>query len=115
MSSIAIHGLLFYTRAFLPHINLSMSQLEVKQVQVFAYPDGRMDTCNASKYTGLSEKTLAMGRCNGDGPKFIKRGRVFYFQSDLDEWLNASGRMTSTAQAKALAKNLSAHDCEQAA
>ena len=39
-------------------------------------------------------------RCNGNGPKFIKRGRVFYFQSDVDAWMNANGRMTSTAQAK---------------
>lgn len=65
-----------------------------------AYKDGRMNTCNTSKYTGLSDKTLAMMRCNGTGPKFIKRGRVFYFQSDVDAWMNASGRMTSTAQAK---------------
>ncbi|MDT3708293.1 MAG: hypothetical protein ROZ09_15855 [Thiobacillus sp.] len=63
------------------------------------YPDGRMDTRNASLYTGLSEKTLAMMRCNGTGPKFIKRGRVFYFQDDVDTWLNAQGRHTSTAQA----------------
>lgn len=41
-----------------------------------------------------------MMRCNGTGPKFVKRGRVFYFQTDVDEWLNAQGRMTSTAQAK---------------
>ncbi|MFZ5482994.1 MAG: helix-turn-helix transcriptional regulator [Pseudomonadota bacterium] len=63
------------------------------------FPDGRMDTRNASLYTGLSEKTLAMMRCNGTGPKFIKRGRVFYFQDDVDAWLNAQGRLTSTAQA----------------
>jgi hypothetical protein len=63
------------------------------------YPDGRMDTRNASLYTGLSEKTLAMMRCNGTGPKFIKRGRVFYFQDDVDGWLNAQWRFTSTAQA----------------
>ncbi|MBK9441328.1 MAG: DNA-binding protein [Comamonadaceae bacterium] len=59
-----------------------------------------MNTKNASTYTGLSEKTLAMMRCNGNGPKFIKRGRVFYFMADVDAWMNANGRMTSTAQAK---------------
>lgn len=63
------------------------------------YPDGRMDTHNTSLYTGLSEKTLAMMRCNGTGPKFIKRGRVFYYLDDVDAWLNAQGRLTSTAQA----------------
>lgn len=67
---------------------------------VTLYPDGRMDTKNSSTYVGLSEKTLAMMRCSGKGPKFIKRGRIFYFQSDIDEWMNANGRLSSTAQAK---------------
>ena len=77
-----------------------MTQPQIKPIEVVTYPDGRMDTCNTSKYTGLSDKTLAMMRCNGNGPKFIKRGRVFYYQSDVDAWMNANGRMTSTAQAK---------------
>jgi hypothetical protein len=77
-----------------------MTRQEIKSIEVVTYPDGRMDTCNTSKYTGLSDKTLAMMRCNGNGPKFVKRGRVFYFQSDVDAWMNANGRMTSTAQAK---------------
>jgi hypothetical protein len=71
-----------------------------KTKEVVFFPDGRMDTCNAATYTGLAEKTLAMLRCNGKGPKFIKRGRIFYFQSDIDDWMNANGRMTSTAQGK---------------
>ncbi len=71
-----------------------------KTKEVVLFPDGRMDTCNAATYTGLAEKTLAMLRCNGKGPKFIKRGRIFYFQRDIDDWMNANGRMTSTAQAK---------------
>jgi len=77
-----------------------MTQSQVNPIQVVTYPDGRMNTKNASTYTGLSEKTLAMMRCNGNGPKFIKRGRVFYFMADVDAWMNANGRMTSTAQAK---------------
>ena len=77
-----------------------MTQTQIKFIEVVTYPDGLMDTCNTSKYTGLSDKTLAMLRCNGTGPKFIKRGRIFYFQSDVDAWMNANGRMTSTAQAK---------------
>jgi hypothetical protein len=80
-----------------------MSCQEIKFVEVVTYPDGRMNTSNTSKYTGLSDKTLAMMRCNGTGPKFIKRGRIFYFQSDIDDWMNANGRMTSTAQAKQIA------------
>lgn len=67
---------------------------------VVMFPDGRVDTKNASSYIGLAEKTLAMMRCNGTGPKFVKRGRIFYFKEDLDIWLNAGGRFTSTAQAQ---------------
>jgi len=77
-----------------------MTQQQINPIQVVTYPDGRMNTKNTSTYTGLSEKTLAMMRCNGNGPKFIKRGRVFYFMADVDAWMNANGRMTSTAQAK---------------
>ena len=74
--------------------------IPTKIKEVVVYPDGRIDTCNAAIYTGLSEKTLAMMRCNGNGPKFVKRGRIFYFTADIDEWMNAQGRLTSTAQAK---------------
>ena len=72
----------------------------ILQKEVVMYPDGRLDVKNASSYIGLSEKTLAMMRCSGDGPKFVKRGRIFYFREDLDSWLNANGRFTSTAQAQ---------------
>ena len=74
-----------------------MNDISVMNRVVF-YPDGRMDTRNAAIYTGYSEKTLAMMRCSGKGPKFIKRGRVFYFKDDIDEWLNEAGKFTSTAQ-----------------
>jgi hypothetical protein len=60
-------------------------------------PDGRMDSNNAARYLGLSRKTLAMKRCDGSGPKFVKRGRIFYYKADLDEWLQA-GRVGSTAE-----------------
>lgn len=78
---------------------IKMSE-NILQKEVVMYPDGRLDVKNASSYIGLSEKTLAMMRCNGGGPKFVKRGRIFYFREDLDSWLNAKGRFTSTAQAQ---------------
>ena len=56
-------------------------------VEVTLLPDGRLDAKNAAAYLGLSVKTLAMKRCAGKGPKFVKRGRIFYFQKDLDSWL----------------------------
>ena len=72
--------------------------MSTKTQEVLMYPDGRMDTKNTSNYLGLSEKTLAMMRCKGKGPKFVKRGRIFYFKDDVDIWLNADGRLTSTVQ-----------------
>lgn len=72
----------------------------VKQVEIVVLPDGRMDTHSAAGYVGVSEKTLAMWRCQGVGPRFIKRGRVFYYKDDLDIWLGQAKRVTSTAQAK---------------
>jgi hypothetical protein len=59
--------------------------LHVKEVTVL--PDGRMDTRNAAIYAGLAEKTMAMMRCDGKGPEYIKMGKVFYFREKLDEWV----------------------------
>ncbi len=69
----------------------------VRTATVFLFPDGRMDAKNAATYLGLAPKTLAMWRSQGKGPSYTKRGRIFYFKNDLDEWLNA-GRSRSTAQ-----------------
>ena len=70
----------------------------ISSINVVMFPDGRFDVENAGHYLGLSPKTLAMMRGNGTGPKFIKRGRIFYYKEDLDAWLNGNGRLTSTAQ-----------------
>ena len=70
----------------------------IHSISVSMFPDGRLDVKNAARYLGLKEKTLAMMRGHGTGPRFIKRGRIFYYKEDLDAWLNAAGRMLSTAQ-----------------
>jgi hypothetical protein len=59
---------------------------------VFLFPDGRMNAKNAAIYLGLSPKTLAMWRCQGKGPDFIKRGRIFYFKDALDRWVHSGER-----------------------
>lgn len=74
----------------------------VEMVSVKMYPDGRMDSKNASRYLGLEEKTLAMKRSDGTGPSFIKRGRIFYFKEDLDAWINEAKKASSTAQMRVL-------------
>ena len=66
---------------------------------VAVLPDGRMNNESAAACVGLSVQTLAIKRCDGTGPKFVKRGRVFYYREDLDEWLR-SARVSSTAQEK---------------
>ena len=71
-----------------------------RSIEIIVFPDNRLDAPNAAKYLGLSPKTLAMMRCEGTGPKFIKRGRIFYFKEDLDEWLLREGKRTSTANIK---------------
>ena len=63
------------------------------------FPDGRMDTANASRYLGCSPKTLAHLRCSGKGPSFVKPGRIFYYKTDLDTYINQGGRLRSTSQA----------------
>ncbi len=68
--------------------------------QIYFYPDNRLDAKNSALYLGLRPKTLAMWRSDGKGPRFIKRGRIFYFKEDLDKWLNEQGRFISTQQAK---------------
>lgn len=69
----------------------------VEVTRVAMTPDGRMTAKAAATYLGLSEKTLAQKRCNGRGPRFLKKGRIFYYRKDLDSWLE-EGRATSTAQ-----------------
>lgn len=66
-------------------------------VRIRVLPDGRLDTTNAALYCKLSSKTMAMMRSKGDGPKFVKMGRVFYFKEDLDEWLENRGYIVDKA------------------
>ena len=63
--------------------------------EVTVLPDGRMDTKNAAIYVGLSEKTMAMMRCDGKGPEYIKIGRIFYFREKVDEWVRERTQKTS--------------------
>lgn len=79
-----------------------MTSLTLQPINIKTFPDGRMDVRNTALYLGLSEKTLAMMRCEGTGPRFIKRGRIFYYKEDCDQWLNEGGRVLSTGQARIL-------------
>jgi predicted DNA-binding transcriptional regulator AlpA len=51
----------------------------------------------AAEYLGVAESTLAKWRMRGDPPAYRKLGRVVvYDQTDLDAWLDAC-RRTSTS------------------
>ena len=75
-------------------------QIEMERVKVLIYPDGRLDTENAARFLGLSPKTLAIMRSIGNGPQFVKRGRVFYFLDDFQAWIAERPRVRSAAQAR---------------
>jgi hypothetical protein len=79
---------------------LQTEKIDATPLRIEVKPDGRMDAKNAARYIGLSPKTLAIMRCKGRGPKFLKRGLVFYFKEDIDAWIRAVGRSYSTQQAE---------------
>ena len=57
----------------------------------------RLRTPAAADYLGYAESTLEKKRLTGDGPPFIKLGRVIVYDTrDLDSWLSAR-RATSTS------------------
>ena len=74
--------------------------MTTNEIAIQTLPDGRMTAKNAAAYLGLSPKTLAMMRCRGNGPTYIRRGRIFYFRQDLDAWINDAARLQSTAQSR---------------
>lgn len=75
-------------------------EIRIDPIKVVVYPDGRLDSANAAQFLGFSEKTLAIMRCEGTGPRFIKRGRIFYFLEDLQAWIAERPRVQSSAQAR---------------
>lgn len=67
-----------------------------------ASPSDLLTTVEAARFLRLSVPTLERLRLSGDGPVFIKlgpgkRSRVVYRRSDLDAWLHAQ-RRDSTSQ-----------------
>ena len=56
-----------------------------------------MTTEEAALYVRLSPRTLERYRVTGEGPTFLKNGRrVFYRQSDLDQWLENNRRRSTS-------------------
>jgi helix-turn-helix protein len=60
----------------------------IEQVAVRVLPDGRIAADGAATYLGVAQKTLAMWRLRGIGPRWCKvGGRIFYFRRDLDAFV----------------------------
>ena len=67
---------------------VKIDEAEIETVRIRMLPNGRMDRETAAKYLNRSPKTLAMWAMEAKGPPAHKAGgRVFYFKTDLDEFL----------------------------
>ena len=73
----------------------------VSVVEVVVLPDGRLDTRNAARYLGLGEGYLAVMRSLGKGPRYIKRGKVYYFLEELERWVREGDAIEGAAAAQA--------------
>ena len=59
--------------------------------------DDLWTTAEAAEYVGMSPRTLERYRVTGEGPKYLKIGRlVYYLQRDLDDWLKTKVRRSTS-------------------
>ncbi len=64
-----------------------------------------LTTAQAAEYTGYAESTLEKLRCHGRGAAFLKPlggRRVLYAREDLDAWLQAGRRSSTSDQPEAV-------------
>ncbi len=62
--------------------------------------DNLLSVEDAAQVVGLAESTLNKFRVYGTGPRFIKLGRaVRYRPADLDAWIEANGRVSTSEEA----------------
>ncbi len=67
--------------------------------------DSLLDPKAAARQLGLSVRTLERHRVAGTGPRFARLGRlVRYRQSDLDVWVQASLRTSTSEEAAATSR-----------
>lgn len=56
-----------------------------------------LDTTAAARYVGLAARTLIRWRVEGNGPTFLKLGgAVRYEMPELDRWINAQRRRSTS-------------------
>jgi hypothetical protein len=81
-----------------------------------ADPEQKYETPAAARYLGgIAPRTLEAWRVNGGGPRFIKVGRrVVYRRRDLDAWLTARER-SSTSDPGVAARTMTPKYCDPGA
>ena len=52
-------------------------------------PDGRHDEVAAAEFLGLKPATLRTWRSSGQGPSYVRAGRIWYYVDDLNSWLRS--------------------------
>jgi predicted DNA-binding transcriptional regulator AlpA len=73
----------------------------------------RFRPAKAAEYLGISASTLAKWRMRGDPPAYLKLGKVVvYNQADLDRWLEACRRQ-STSQVEPISARSEQNQNEQ--
>jgi predicted DNA-binding transcriptional regulator AlpA len=59
----------------------------------------RLNVRQCARYVGISESFLNKARLAGDGPVFMKIGKlVMYDRADVDSWLRSCRRASTSAQ-----------------
>lgn len=59
----------------------------------------RLRTADAAAYCASSKSTFEKYRLTGEGPTYIKLGRVVvYDRNDLDSWLSSHRRMSTSEE-----------------
>ncbi len=65
-------------------------------------PDKKFSRPEAARYLGISARTLEGWAVRGGGPRMLKLGsRVVYRRRDLDEWLAARERASTSDRGEA--------------
>jgi len=64
----------------------------------------RLASAEAAQYLGISASTLSKRRVFGGGPRYLKLGRrVVYDVRDLDKWLEAHRRASTSDRGRVAA------------
>lgn len=74
--------------------------MSTKKKMVPGLPDELTTPETAADYLKLSPKTLANMRCRGDGPPYVKYGRIRYRWGDLDAFIERRIRSSTSENDK---------------